>query len=587
MRNSILLPLILATSLTYGCDQISPGEGDKVDTDELADVTLDDLPAELQDLIGSDLLAEMASQDPDAVIDVIIELDSAVPEHGGEAPLLTEMINHPVHGTQYMFNDVLGDEADLAEHMDSHYEAVQRYADALHDLRREVIGDFLDHNGWEASHPAHGPAMDSLHHDVRHSMVNRDIPAFVLHNAGHLFGLHLVGEPEVAAFDAAVWTDSLDEVMTATSLDGASAAYGGKGISIYIHEHHCPTDAIMGGGDGSYTGGDEPRGSDDEAEHADTVGYLIANAAPDADFYCSVESGGGYFPSSTWLLDLHINTISAGGPVWVGVTKYGGEYSRDAMTYDNNTYDYGVAHFTASGNGGGGTLAAISTGANSISIGSWDGSNGTVADYSSHDDSQNLFSKPEVVMHHVVSADGTVAGTSFATPLAAGLAANVLEDHAIFRKHPALLKAHLMSSAHKVSDTGGGAGYLDWQTASWGFNYLMWATGPDFEDTDLGEVFVKSSTLEANTTYRAALAWLADGDWIREHNELNIDLDLMVCSPSGACWAGANRWNAWELVEFETTEAGEYTYTIIINRREVTALRNTVKLGLAVNAVAD
>jgi len=598
VRNSTLITLLLTTSLSYGCDildKLDPnGGGDQADTGEGADITLDDLPAQLKDLISSDLLEEMASQGPDAMIDVIIELDSTVPEHGGEDPNHIEMVNHPVDGTLYVINDLLGDDADLEAHMDDHYDDVQAYLDALHDLRADTIIDFLEHNDWDASHDAYGPAMNSLHHDVRHTIANRDIPAFILHNIDHLFGLHLEGEPYVAGFDAAEWEATLEEAMSATSLDGATAVYGGKGISMYIHEFNCPTDAIMGGGEGSYTGGDEPRQDEpaDGSLHGDLVGHMVANAAPDADVYCSVRDGRGYYPPATWLKDMHIGTVSTGTYADdEDVTLYGGEYSRDAMTYDNNAYDYGVAYLTASGNGGSGTLAYISTGSNAISVGSWDGSNDEVASYSSSDVAQNGLQKPEVVMHHVVSTEG-IWGTSLATPLAAGLAANVMEDHEIFRKHPALLKAHLMSSAHKVNgndfDDEAGAGYLDWQTASWDFAYLMAAYEPYFElDAQGREVWSKSSELEANTTYRIGLAWLADGDWMAQYNELNMDMDLEVCSPSGICWESNDRDNAWELLEFETPEAGEYTYTMIMERRETTAKRNALKLGLAVNVVTD
>ena len=616
MRTSTLLSLILTSSITFGCDileKADPSNGeapaDTVDDTDPTDpsddtddeITFDDLPAELQALISSDLLAQMESLGPDELIDVRIELERLVPDHGGEEQSHLEMVNHPENGTQFVINGEAGDLGDFEAHMDLHYDNVQAYIDELHDLRADTVIAFLEHNGWDESHDAHGPAMDSLHHDVRHAITNRDIPAFLLHNIDHLFGLHLEGESKTHSFDASIWEDTLNQVMSDTSLAGASAAYGGEGISIYIHEFACPTAEIMAGGDGVYIGDVGARSADSDSaeaekqnDHGDTVGHMVATAAPDADVYCSIDGQSGYYPPSDWLEDgtLQISTVSSlrGNPAIHGADGANGAYSQEARDYDNNIYDYGIAYFIAAGNEEAGSLSVNASGANSITVGSWDAS-GSVASYSSSDTSTNGFQKPEVVMQHVVSTTNE-AGTSFATPLAAGLAANVLEDHEIFRKHPALLKAHLMSSAHKVNnnnfDDRAGAGYLDWQTASWDFAYLMWAYEPYFVDDGQGRsVWSKSSELDANTPVRVGLAWLADGDWIEQNNELNMDIDLEICSPSNRCWTSEDRSNAWELLEFTTEEAGEYTYTMIMHRREAAAARNAVKLGLAVNIVTD
>ena len=607
MRNSTLLSLILTSSLTFGCEKIDPSDGetpaDSVDdpdttdpTDDTDDeITFDDLPAELQALISNDLLAQMESLGPDELIDVRSELERLVPDHGGEDPSHLEMVNHPEDGTRFVINGEAGDLGDFEAHMDLHYDNVQAYIDELHDLRTDTIIAFLEHNVWDESHDAHGPAMDSLHHDVRHAITNRDIPAFMLHNIDHIFGLHLDGESKTHSFDASIWADSLNQAMSDTSLQGAVNTYGGNGISMYIHEFACPTEDIMEGGNGVYIGDVGARSTtEEENDHGDTVGHMVATAAPHADVYCSIESGSGYYPPSDWLEDgtLQISTVSSAriNPSIHGEDGANGAYSSEARDYDNNIYDYGIAYFIAAGNENAGSLSVNASGANSITVGSWEAS-GKVADYSSSDTSTNGFQKPEVVMQHVVSTLGEV-GTSFATPLAAGLAANVLEDHEIFRKHPALLKAHLMSSAHKVNDNSfddrAGAGYLDWQTASWDFAYLMLAYEPYFVDDGQGrDVWSKSSELEANTPVRVGLTWLADGDWIENNNELNMDIDLEVCSPSNRCWTSEDRSNAWELLEFTTEEAGEYTYTMIMHRREAAAQRNAVKLGLAVNIVTD
>lgn len=251
--------------------------------------------------------------------------------------------------------------------------------------------------------------------------------------------------------------------------------------------------------------------------------------------------------------------------------------------------DYLVRHVanvitTAAGNQAGscdtmtGYVTSPGKAYNGITVGAIGGS-GTVTwddddmlPCSSHIDPITGAEKPEVVAQggHITSTmsatpwlDDAGSGTSFASPMVAGLAANI-ED--VFPFWPERVKAIILATAlqnvtgnshhSNVDGTGGIDARAGVYVASkqWGWQGSLNAA--DFPRDEL-------QYCEAGERVRAVVCWDSNPDSGYTVDPLEADLDLRVYGPSGTLVASSlSLSDPFEIVEFVAPESGDYRFEV-------------------------
>lgn len=249
--------------------------------------------------------------------------------------------------------------------------------------------------------------------------------------------------------------------------------------------------------------------------------------------------------------------------------------------YDQLAIDDRLALFMPTGNSYG-DVNAPARGFNTISIGatSCPGTD-SVASYSNGGGTPNGMQKPELV----APGCGNGGGTSNATPVATGFAAAMLENWQFMQNRPHLLKAAMMAGAKPVHaelaagessrlSTRAGAGGIDFrratqQGAAAQQRFAWWdgASNDDFFEDEFGQpisIVVDEIDVLAGQWCRVAVTWMADPDHaLANAGELSQDLDLSITNANGELVASSwSRTNSFELAEFQTQAAGDYTVTI-------------------------
>jgi hypothetical protein len=223
--------------------------------------------------------------------------------------------------------------------------------------------------------------------------------------------------------------------------------------------------------------GSEP----DEAHATQTLCTLMATA-PDARVHyavptqgCNLRSDVANFTNPQVFLSSQSNSFSD------NTTAYS-DCSRD---WDNFVYNTLIAHFALTQNQASNVRGAAKA-YNVFSIGAYDdpANPDVVASFSNSGDPATGADKPEFVAPGVNIDVGTwtnLSGTSFATPIAAGFAADLLEQFNFLRFQPPLLKAYLLVNSVDIDGTNpfgdaDGAGRLDYSNTAFG-RWAWWSGG--------------------------------------------------------------------------------------------------------------
>jgi len=200
------------------------------------------------------------------------------------------------------------------------------------------------------------------------------------------------------------------------------------------------------------------------------------------------------------------------------------------------------------------------------------------------------FNKPNLVAPAVSvrTANGLAAsGTSVATPIVAGVAAQVLANEPQLAAWPEGLRAVLMAGAvHRVRMPDGsvnvdheGVGMI---SAKWANRIASAGDGTyggyRIDAINPGQTVTQAVTVQAGQRLRVALAWDAHstGGSGSYTDELTADLDLRVTTPSGVVGSYTLD-NAYEFVEVTVGKAGPVSIEVLPTRMDA----GTERFGLA------
>lgn len=326
-------------------------------------------------------------------------------------------------------------------------------------------------------------------------------------------------------------------------------------------------------------------------------GSSYAGVAPGADIVSA--STGGYRPSLTtdraiiaaadWSIspsggDADILNASIGQD-----TATGAEEAR--RYFDSIAWEDGRLVVAASGNYvtfGNWDVVSPGTGYNVLTVGGvndrgtgstsddtlWymPGSNGA-AYRDSTDASWNLhgdYNKPNVSAPSVGvrTANGIYGdGTSIASPIVAGIAAQLVARAPTIAAWPEATRALIMAGAFRRTPLPNGGISPDHEgvgtaSATWSNRILVNGNGPyggyAFGAMDRGQTIVREIPVIAGQRVRAALAWSShtSGSNTAKADALTADLDMRIVAPNGAV-AGSYSWdNPYEVAEIIAATTG-------------------------------
>lgn len=162
------------------------------------------------------------------------------------------------------------------------------------------------------------------------------------------------------------------------------------------------------------------------------------------------------------------------------------------------------------------------------------------------------------------------SGTSYASPMVAGIAAHLVGERPALKIYPETIKALIMSGATnniegsaRLSDYDGAGGV----NASAAYNGVIndryrwfYATPSSFDSS--GYINVNLGAIPAWTRVKVALVWLSNPASSYATDPLQADLDLNVVGPGVSYWSSSYD-NSAEVVDFNTgASAGNYTLKI-------------------------
>jgi hypothetical protein len=185
---------------------------------------------------------------------------------------------------------------------------------------------------------------------------------------------------------------------------------------------------------------------------------------------------------------------------------------------------------------------------------------------------------------------GNINGTSAATPLAAGLATNLLSNYTnkYWHGQPAAVKANLIVGEELEIKDARDFDKDNWRVAQKiptyssinSFWYSRWWNfGNDFLNSDL----IFTENVPEAGTYKIAIAWLSSGNYILSNKRLPQDIDLSV-SQGGRTLYSTSANNPFEVLEFDNVTPS-VPLTIRIYRYDNPGKTDHVLLGYAIRKV--
>lgn len=399
--------------------------------------------------------------------------------------------------------------------------------------------------------------------------------------------------------------DSLSAAMRATGADPVvlrDRRRQGDGIGVFFSESGCPRAGDV----------DDYRrlGAASATTHSRRVARILRGVAPLAFLYCRASfrlptsadlDGVGDDPAV--LVENHSWTIQ---PLTTDGMAHGDtRYISTDRDFDDHVYEDGIAVFVAAGNGGTARTDGVATPAKALNVtavGNYDDGDDEINRSSSWREPETGNRKPELSAPgtniRVAGLSGTGTGTSFASPHAAALAADLMGAYPWLQLRPHYL-AGLMIAGATDEIAGGfdrvGFGGIDMQSAYFSGIHFWWNgrndsfTYFDARDADpLSDTIDREFYVDAERfdTVRVALRWLTRGSYTYAHRHdahpIGRDLDLAVYDPNGRLIGASFSWDdPFEVITFAPVQSGTYTARIhdYANRDE--DLR--IKMGLSVN----
>lgn len=391
--------------------------------------------------------------------------------------------------------------------------------------------------------------------------------------------------------------DMMDSALDSIEVGNVAFPLGQDGDGIGIWWNDGPDDDYAFGypGPGCPTG-DQTRQDPGEtsSQHATYTFCILRTAAPEAHIHVAE-------PTEDCNLRTDVGTFS-NPPVYVSSISHGyyddfdSDYDDCERDWDNFVEDERIAHFAATGNeaeSGSGYVRGAAQAYNTFGVGSYDdeASPDAVSVFSNWRDPETGADKPEIVVPGEINiptwGDPFDDGTSYAAPMAAGFAADLMEGQSQLYNRPYLLKAHLIANAVSIEagESKDGHGRLDYYNAHY-YGWWWWGEGTESEvfngnyDSDSKPDRTLTYTLVSGRTYTVATSWLVDGTYVRANNNANIKVRLTVKAPNGTTWHDYDSTQSHQLLTFTAPQNGTYQ---VIMEQEVNPNDDDVAIGLYVN----
>lgn len=381
----------------------------------------------------------------------------------------------------------------------------------------------------------------------------------------------------------------------------SDSGHRGSNIGVFVKEAlGCPYNGYMQ----NYT-----RLSGTPYYHDMIVTSIIRAVSPNSHIYC--RHHGNMLPTQNELLGLNGNPR-------IYIENYSLYYSHHISPYytdidkqfDNHAYYNDTVIFVANGNryitDANKNVIEITPytltpakALNVISVGNYDNSNDIISHSSNYINSQIKNEKPEIVAPGTnidIAGYTNNNGTSYASPHAAGLAADMMSKYEWMRLKPYYFKAMMMAGSTK--NVGGGAdktgvGGIDFHRTAYNSRNNWWhGSNSSFSYYDSVDPYPNNGFMDwkvmlyANKPTRAVIAWFNRGDYIYEHRNdahpLGMDFDLQILDTNNKIVGHSTSWdNPYEIVDFIPATTGEYV--IRIKRYANRDLNSMIKLGASVN----
>ena len=183
----------------------------------------------------------------------------------------------------------------------------------------------------------------------------------------------------------------------------------------------------------------------------------------------------------------------------------------------------------------------------------------------------------------------TFGHTSSATPYTVGMIADLLQQKPFYKWHPEVVKALLLTASTKTlesntnqqNDINGnvnkliGRGMPSYNAMIYGNRSRYWI-GNKNDHFTTGTIYYRGGystqnaivfeepNITAGKTYRIAIAWLVDGDYVREEFAFPQDIDLMVTQVGTSTEKySTSSTNPFEMVEFKAENNNNLKITIL------------------------
>lgn len=377
----------------------------------------------------------------------------------------------------------------------------------------------------------------------------------------------------------------------------------GQGIGVYVAENAQPNsdEAVFRP---TYTCPKLTNAPNSPINHASKVTKIINHLAKEATVYTidrhCLDVEHDVYPTRP---DLY-----SPDPIYIGNHSYGlgsvDFYENIAQLADDYVYNTRVIEVASAGNSAklnNKNISPTGKGMNVITVGA---ANRLESGEYAYDDETSIqnpaldrkkrtvrYDKPEIInMANVFFNKGatytynyrrpqsfppTFSETSSATPYTVGMIADLLHQKPFYKWHPEVVKALLLtssvmplaSSINQQNDIEGnsnnliGRGMPSYSAMINGNRSRYWLgnKGDYFKN---GKIVFKEPNITAGKTYRIAIAWLVEGKYLLENEEIAQDFDLRVSQPGNSDATSAKANNPFEMLEYKAKNNNNLTITI-------------------------
>ena len=474
-------------------------------------------------------------------------------------------------------------------------------------------------------------------------MTKKQLAKFSNINNHNYAAIGIDGKHTISTTADALLSTNIDPVVTTWQPERNNQR--GNGIGIYYSDAFCPAPELT---DGDYVEliRDPVIGNNDLAWHTEAVTQFISAASPEAFKYCKNTDFSNNYPGTLPTRD----EIFENNQKIIQVESYSinrnnaddNNYTAEDMLWDNHVVTSNNLVFNSAGNHDFNSSTVVESPAkayNIITIGNYYFQDNRiwVRDedregrelYSNYSNPTNGNEKPEIVApgtdldYNFHFPDGSLrqhvtgiefgTGTSYATPIAAGIAADIMSENPFLQNNVMTAKAMMLASAiNNITDVQTTEG--DSAVGAGGINieapiYQDYGAGAYFDPHGIGSITWdndfscydgwKFSIPSSHSMTRVALTWEIDGQYALENADMGTVLYFYVVDNASQqvvtrSWLGSdefpnnNSWKVdnWAVADFNPSGSGMRNYTLHACRfnRESNNKNAILNMGYAVTS---